>query len=306
MALDPLAVLRLSVSKVPALKYALGVAGLLAVVAISKVFSLDPSLAVAGTVVTLLLMTSLVVFAKLSTTASRHFLLPVQVLMWAAMVLLVATGALLFTSAFFHWPTRFRSPEAEPIPRDAVSSEAAAPAAAAENVSATQSLVQSQLDAGDYATAWKTAKQASDTQPASPELLALSAKVAEAWIRNAQISDGETFAGLVDPFFPSCIGWVTVQMRHKPPMPSRTSAGQALTQIPGGHPWSAGNRPAVPKGAREGRGQSVLRPRDVGPLVTEQRRQPRGSSNSFHGGRRQRTGASRRAADAARCVAVGS
>jgi uncharacterized membrane protein len=56
---------------VPAVKYALGVAGILSVVAITKTFGLSPYWAVLGSIVTLVLMVVLLIFARLTKTARR-------------------------------------------------------------------------------------------------------------------------------------------------------------------------------------------------------------------------------------------
>src|SRR5262245_59934967 len=95
-----LKIIRESIKAVPAMKYALAVAGILAVVALVGAFKVSPQMAVFGGVVTLVLMVAMVVFARLTTTAPRHFILPVQVMMWAFLIVTVATACLLFTSAF--------------------------------------------------------------------------------------------------------------------------------------------------------------------------------------------------------------
>src|ERR1043166_1262904 len=90
MNLLPMKILREAIRAVPAVKYALGVAGIIAVVAIVKSFGIGPQFAVFGAIITLVLMVALVVFAKLTTTAPRHFKLPVLVLMWSFLGLTIA------------------------------------------------------------------------------------------------------------------------------------------------------------------------------------------------------------------------
>jgi hypothetical protein len=102
--LNPYGLLRESIRAVPAVKYALGVAGIVSAIAIVSAFGMDLRIAGFGTIITFALMVVLVVFAKLSTTAPRHFLVPVLLLMWSFLVLTIATAFLLFSSVFFNRP----------------------------------------------------------------------------------------------------------------------------------------------------------------------------------------------------------
>ena len=114
MTLNPLAVLREAIRAVPAVKYALGVAGLLSVVAITKAFGLDARTAAVGAIVTLVLMVALLIFARLTATAPRYFVLPALMFMWVSLVLVLATASLLFSSAFFGWPFDLNGTRDEP------------------------------------------------------------------------------------------------------------------------------------------------------------------------------------------------
>src|SRR4051812_49204089 len=84
---QPYRILREAIRAVPAVKYALGVAGIVAAVAIVAAFGLDLRIAAFGTIITFVLMVVLVVFAKFSTTAPRHFLVPILVMMWSFLIL---------------------------------------------------------------------------------------------------------------------------------------------------------------------------------------------------------------------------
>src|SRR5260221_568853 len=97
-------ILRESIRAVPAMKYALAVAGIMAVVGLVSAFRLSPQTAVFGAVIVLVLMVALVIFARLATTAPSHFLTPVLVMLWSFLALVVATAFLLFSCAFFQWP----------------------------------------------------------------------------------------------------------------------------------------------------------------------------------------------------------
>jgi hypothetical protein len=100
----PLSIFRESVKAVPAVKYALGVAGLVSVIAIVRSFNLDARVAVLGAVVMFLLMTVLVVFARLSSLAAPDFRLPALTFTWFSLILVIAIALLMFLSVFFRWP----------------------------------------------------------------------------------------------------------------------------------------------------------------------------------------------------------
>jgi ABC-type branched-subunit amino acid transport system substrate-binding protein len=100
----PLQLLREAITAVPSLRYALGVVGLVSVIAIAGALNVDYRVAVFGTPILLFLMIALVIFAKLSATASEVFRLPVIVLLWAGVILTVGTASMLITSAFFGRP----------------------------------------------------------------------------------------------------------------------------------------------------------------------------------------------------------
>ena len=102
--MNPYKILQEAIKAVPAVKYALGVAGIVAAISIITAFGIDLRIAALGTIVMFVLMVILVVFAKLSTTAPRHFLVPILVMMWSFLVVMIATTALLFSSVFFKQP----------------------------------------------------------------------------------------------------------------------------------------------------------------------------------------------------------
>jgi hypothetical protein len=100
----PIRILREAIRAVPAVKYALGIAGIVSVISIVAALGLDLRIAAFGTVIMIFLMTLLVIFAKLTAVTSRYFLLPVLVLMWSSLILTIATASSLFSSVFFRWP----------------------------------------------------------------------------------------------------------------------------------------------------------------------------------------------------------
>jgi hypothetical protein len=105
MMTTPLAILRESIRSVPAaVKYALGVAGLASVIAIVRSLSIDYRVAVFGTILVLLLVALLVVFARLSRLTAPGFRLLAMVFTWFALILVSAAAFAMFLSVFFRWP----------------------------------------------------------------------------------------------------------------------------------------------------------------------------------------------------------
>ena len=88
----------------PAMKYALAVLGLVAVVATIAAWRVNFKVAVFGAVIILILMVAVLVFARLTAIGAGFFLLPALILLYAFVLLTTATGLLLFTAAAFKWP----------------------------------------------------------------------------------------------------------------------------------------------------------------------------------------------------------
>lgn len=101
---NPGSVLSAAVAAVPVMKYALGVAGLAAVVAIiTRGFGLDAATATGGALVVLALMAVLIILAA-AARQDRGMVKPALVLTWAVLCLTLCSSALLLTSLFFFWP----------------------------------------------------------------------------------------------------------------------------------------------------------------------------------------------------------
>src|SRR4051794_21566794 len=87
---DPYTLLKDATRAVPAVKYALAVAGILAAAAIAtKLWGNDWFAALVAAIATIILMVVMVVFARLSTTASINFRGPIFVLTWFSVLLLM-------------------------------------------------------------------------------------------------------------------------------------------------------------------------------------------------------------------------
>lgn len=102
--LTPWTVLQAAVKAVLALKYALGVLGIVSAIAIIKGFGIDFRIAVFGTILMMVLMTALVVFAALTKSKSHQIRAAALVMMWSFLALTIFSATLLFTSAFFDYP----------------------------------------------------------------------------------------------------------------------------------------------------------------------------------------------------------
>src|SRR5216683_4875796 len=96
-------ILREAIRAVPAVKFALGVAGIAAAVAIVYGLIGDPRVAVFGIILMFGLMTVLVVFSNFARTSHKSTVLPL-LLGWTFVILTIATSILLFTSVFFNSP----------------------------------------------------------------------------------------------------------------------------------------------------------------------------------------------------------
>jgi hypothetical protein len=100
----PFDILTSAIRAVPAVRYALGVAGVAATVAIIASFRLDLRVSLFGIVIMILLMCTMLLFARLSAQRGDLFARPAKALLWASLGLVMATATLLFTSTFFGWP----------------------------------------------------------------------------------------------------------------------------------------------------------------------------------------------------------
>ena len=106
--LAPMDVLREAIIAVPAVKWALGVGGLLAVVTLVYSFKLDPLAGFVGLIVLFVFMTILVIFARVSAVEGRAIAAPALVFTWFTLLMFMATTFVLFTSVFSNCPAPLR------------------------------------------------------------------------------------------------------------------------------------------------------------------------------------------------------
>ena len=192
--IQPTKILREAIRAVPAVKYALGVAGIVAVVAIVQAFRLDLKVAVFGTIVMFTFMVLLVVFAKLTTIAPKYILLPVLVTMWAFLVLAIASACLLFSTTFFGIPKGFHDLLFGKKAGIAVPSTPADP----RLIKAAQM----QSIAGDCEGGWKQIEQFLKEHPNSEEGRKVEIEIAMEWLRNIRVLRPRTMSEVVDQVLP--------------------------------------------------------------------------------------------------------
>lgn len=105
MELSPFRILKEAIKAVPAVKYALGIAGVASVIAIVAGFKIDYRIAVFGTIIMIALMLLLLIFSNAASPRNKRSLrLPSMVLTWSFLLLIIFSTTLLATSFFFSWP----------------------------------------------------------------------------------------------------------------------------------------------------------------------------------------------------------
>ena len=102
--ISPLQLLREAIRAVPALKYALGIVGIVAAIAIIRALTIKPQFAYLGILMMLLLMTLLVLFAYISKMKESYIHTPALIMVYFIIVVTIAGSTFLFTSVFFQWP----------------------------------------------------------------------------------------------------------------------------------------------------------------------------------------------------------
>ena len=114
MSITPHRILREAIAAVPAVRYAAGITGIAASIAIIASFKLGPAVAVLGGVVMLGLMSTLLAFARAvgidpaDPTESSGIAASIRragiVMVWVFTLLTCATGIMLFSVTFFGTP----------------------------------------------------------------------------------------------------------------------------------------------------------------------------------------------------------
>jgi hypothetical protein len=108
MPSSPIVLLREAIKAVPAVKYALGVAGLGATVAIIIGFKVDIRIMIFGIAIIIALMFALAVFAAGVEHDNSGMKVLALLSAWAFMIIVIASVGLLASSFFYHTPLDFR------------------------------------------------------------------------------------------------------------------------------------------------------------------------------------------------------
>ena len=95
MELSPFRILKEAIKAVPAVKYALGVAGVASVIAIVAGFKVDYRIAVFGTIIMIALMLLLLIFSNAASPKNKRSLrLPSLALTWSFLLLIIFSTTL--------------------------------------------------------------------------------------------------------------------------------------------------------------------------------------------------------------------
>jgi hypothetical protein len=105
---SPPSLLKQAIKAVPAVKWALGVGGIIALIAIVSSFGIGFKVAILGSVVMFVLMAMLVVFGSLAGQKSSSFHMPALVFTWFSLILVMATASALFIAVFWGNPEEIR------------------------------------------------------------------------------------------------------------------------------------------------------------------------------------------------------
>src|SRR5512140_1727573 len=97
-------VLTEAIRAVPPVRYALGLAGVVAVLGIVAALGVDLRVAAFGTPILLVLMVVLVVFRHVASAARARLALPALVLVWSSLIVTITVVVLLLSSVFFRVP----------------------------------------------------------------------------------------------------------------------------------------------------------------------------------------------------------
>jgi hypothetical protein len=100
-------IIREATKAVPAVRYALGVAGVMAAFALGASFFKDAKVAFFATVAMFVLMLLLVVFAKAATQGSSVVKGPATLLLWTMTLLFILSASLTVSAVFFNYPKPF-------------------------------------------------------------------------------------------------------------------------------------------------------------------------------------------------------
>ena len=199
-------VLTEAIRAVPPVRYALGVAGVVAVLGIVAALGVDLRVAAFGTPILLVLMVVLVVFRHVASAARARLALPALVFVWSSLILTITAVVLVLTSVFFK------------VPMDLQqfiiggSAPARGSRTSREKVMQLVKAATAPAEAGDYVSAWKQVSQTVEQAPQSTEARDAQTKLAMLWLRNMRYSEAHRFAEHVDLLLP-CLNEAAVRAK---------------------------------------------------------------------------------------------
>lgn len=100
----PFALVQEAIKAVPAVKYALGIGGIIAIIAIVRGFGLDFRIAGFGAFIMMILMMLLVIFARASALTIKSLQIPALIFTWFILILFMLVSLTLFSCVFFQRP----------------------------------------------------------------------------------------------------------------------------------------------------------------------------------------------------------
>jgi hypothetical protein len=109
MPLNPLKLINQAIKAVPFMKYALGVAGIVAVIALVNLYKISYRVGVIGTIIILSLMLILFLLSRVASSKGLKLNGPIYLMVWCIVVLFIAVVFFLVGSVFFSWPLDLRT-----------------------------------------------------------------------------------------------------------------------------------------------------------------------------------------------------
>ena len=104
---NPLLILKEGIKAVPAVKYALGIAGVASALALASAFFSSKQAAFLGAAAMLILMVMLVIFSSATALTRGQMKYPALVLTWTILIVFVSSTLLITSSVFFDSPKSF-------------------------------------------------------------------------------------------------------------------------------------------------------------------------------------------------------
>lgn len=104
MDLRILKTIKEATKSVPFVQYALGLAGIVSVIALVRSYSIDLKVGLWSTLIILCLMLVLFLLAHIAVQSGTFLFLPAQTLLWGIVILFILSVFFLVTSVFFQWP----------------------------------------------------------------------------------------------------------------------------------------------------------------------------------------------------------